>query len=93
MQVAFLGSLKKADTYATLYFSALSERAPNKQRRNNMQQFQIREITTLKPYFDWVLQNTNVTSKHSDKAMEKLHKLGETTHRDILHLITPLCRD
>lgn len=52
MQVAFLGSLKKADTYATLYFSALSERAPNKQRRNNMQQFQIREITTLKPYFD-----------------------------------------
>lgn len=55
MQVVLLGSLKKADVYATLYFSALSQKAPNKQRHNlhhNVQQCEIGEITTLKPYFD-----------------------------------------
>lgn len=55
MQVVLLGSLKKADMYVMLYFSALSRRAPNKQRQNlhhNVQQFEIREITTLKPFFD-----------------------------------------
>lgn len=77
MQVVLLGSLKKADMYVMLYFSALSRRAPNKQRQNlhhNVQQFEIREITTLKPFFDWFLQNTNVTSKQSDEDKEKLCK-------------------
>lgn len=87
MQVVLLGSLKKADMYVMLYFSALSRRA------HNVQQFEISEITTLKPFFDWFLQNTNVTSKQSDEDKEKLCKLGETTHREFLHLITPICRD
>lgn len=96
MQVVLLGSLKKADTYVMLYFSALSQRAPNKQRQNlhhNVQQSEIGEITTLRPYFDWFLQNTNVTSKQSDEDKEKLCKLGETSHREFLHLIAPICRD
>lgn len=57
MQVVLSGSLRKADMYAMLYFNALSQRGPNKQRHNqhhNMQQFEIREITTLKPYFDLI---------------------------------------
>lgn len=42
-------------TYATVYLSALSQRAPNKQGHNlhhNVQQFEIRAKTTLKRYFD-----------------------------------------
>lgn len=55
MQVVLLVSLKKADARSTLYFSAVSQRAPNKQKHSlhhNMQQCEIREITTAKPYFD-----------------------------------------
>jgi len=58
-----------------------------------MQQFEIRETTTLKLYFDWFLQNINVTSKDSDEEKEKLHKLDETAHRKFPHLITPMYSD
>lgn len=37
-------------------FSAVSQRFPNMQKHNlyhNVQQFKIKEIITLKPYFDW----------------------------------------
>lgn len=77
-------------------FSAVGQRFPNVQKHNlyhNVQQFEMKEIITLEPYFDWFLQNINGASKHSGEEKKKLHKLSETAHSEFLHLITPICRD
>lgn len=74
MQVVLLGSLKKAGMSTTLFFSAVSQRFPNVKRHNlyhHVQQFEMKEIPTLEPYFDCFLQNISVASKHSGEEKKK----------------------